>query len=322
MDYRSKHTTTVSSAMEGDIIRGLDRMGRRRTKRRVRRTRRRKQWGGKPPAYVFRFGGNAGFGSVVNVMIHAIQYAKEQGRDFYLKDEIWNGGPLSRWHEAFKTLTTYDPEKHGHEKNDGAHPKYDGMRGYSLSELHGVVKDILVLNDDLAKKAKDFTESIGGPYTSIYVRRGDKVNGCAVAPKEMEPMPADELLKECEMKDDGRKLFIMSDDYTVVDELRKALPSCKIFTLTPDTNRGLAQDIVGKFTPEERKKQSDELVTSMQVFLNGEKAYADNRSNLGRLLKVAKPDTVHLYPVTEHSKALKPETPIWPSWRELGKELV
>ena len=308
--------------MEGDIIRGLDRMGRRRTKRRVRRTRRRKQWGGKPPAYVFRFGGNAGFGSVVNVMIHAIQYAKEQGRDFYLKDEIWNGGPLSRWHEAFKTLTTYDPEKHGHEKNDGAHPKYDGMRGYSLSELHGVVKDILVLNDDLAKKAKDFTESIGGPYTSIYVRRGDKVNGCAVAPKEMEPMPADELLKECEMKDDGRKLFIMSDDYTVVDELRKALPSCKIFTLTPDTNRGLAQDIVGKFTPEERKKQSDELVTSMQVFLNGEKAYADNRSNLGRLLKVAKPDTVHLYPVTEHSKALKPETPIWPSWRELGKELV
>lgn len=255
-------------------------------------------------------------------MIHAIKYAKDQGRDFYLRDEDWGDGPMKRWHDVYKTLTTYDPKKHGEEKNDGGHPRYDGMRGYALSELTPIVKDILVLKDDLAKKASDFTHSIGGPYTSVYVRRGDKVNGCAIAPKEMEIMPADQLLKECELKDDGRKLFIMSDDYSVVDELKKALPSCKIFTLIPETNRGLAQDMMSRFTPEERKAQSEELVTSIQVFLNGEKAYSDNRSNMGRLLKVAKPDTVYLYPVTDHSKGLKPDTPIWPSWRELGKELV
>jgi len=294
---------------------------RRRTRRRTRRTRRRKQRGGKPPAFVFKFSGNAGFGSVTNVMIHAIKFAKDSGRDFYLKDEDWGGGPINRWHDTFKTLTNYDPEKHGNEMNEGGHPTFEGMTSYTLAELSDVVKEIFVLKDDLAEKAKKFTESIGGPYTSIYVRRGDKVHGCPAAPAEMDTLSVEQILKECQLTDDGKSLFIMSDDYNVVEEIKTALPSCKVFTLTPEKNKGLTQSAIGQFTPEEKKEHADELITSMQVFLNGDAAWADNRSNLGRLLKIANIDKVNLYPIVDYSKNLKPDTLIWPSWRELGKEL-
>jgi len=269
---------------------------------------------------VFVFTGSAGFGSVVNIMIHAIKFAKDNGREFYLKDVDWRGGPMNRWHDGFKTLTTYNPEKHGHEHTEAGHPQFAELKANKFSDLSEVVKEIFVLKDDLAQKAKDFTESIGGPYTSIYVRRGDKVEGCDVAGAEMAAMSAQELLKESGITDDVSRLFIMTDDYSVVEELKAALPSCKIFTLTPEKNRGLAQNSISKFTPEEKKEQGDELITSMQVFLNGEKGCADNRSNLGRLLKLAKPDTVQLYPVSEHSKALTPDTLIGPAWKQLGEK--
>ena len=279
-----------------------------------------RQKGGNPPALVFIFSALAGFGSVVNVMIHAIKQAKETGREFYLKDTTWDDGPLRRWHDGFKTLRVYNRELHG-EAEEAGHPKFVGMKEYTMTELSEIAKEILVPKDELLEKAKEFTESIGGPYTSIYMRRGDKLHGCRTSAKEMELISTPDLLKEFGILDDGRSLFIMTDDYTAVDEVKKELPSCNVFTLTPETNRGLTQNAVRGFSPEERTKQADELVTSIQVFLNGEKGWADNRSNMGRLLKLAAAEKVHLYPVSGHEKELKGETLIWPSWRELGHEL-
>ena len=280
----------------------------------------RRQRGGKPPALVFVFSGSAGFGSVTNVMIHAIQEAKDAGRDFYLKDANWDGGSLVKWHDGFKTLTVYNRDTHG-EGEEVGHPRFHGIKPHTFSQLSNIVKEILVPTDTLAQKAKEFTESIGGPYISLYVRRGDKVNGCGVAPKEMDLISTADLLKEFKVRDDGRRIFIMTDDYTVVDEVKKELPSCKVFTLTPETNRGLALNAIIGFDPEKRKKHSDELVVSIQVFLNGEKGWSDNRSNMGRLLKLAGADKVHLYPASAHLNQLNGDTLVWPSWKELGQEV-
>jgi len=291
-------------------------------RRKRRRSTRKKQRGGKPPAVVFYFSATAGFGSVVNVMLHAYKYAKDEGRDFYLHDSDWGGGPMNRWHDGFKTLTNYDEKKHGMERIDCGHPKFGGMKEYSLSELSDVMKEIFIFNDEIVKKGKKFTDSIGGPYTSIYIRRGDKVHGCNTAPAEMENLSIPDIVKMTDISDDGRKIFVMSDDYTVIEELKKELPSCKIFTLTPETNRGLTQTMIRNFTAEQKKAQSEEFLTSMQVFLNGEKAWADNRSNLGRLLKIGNVGVVRLYPTTENTMKMNGDTMIWPSWRELGSPLV
>jgi hypothetical protein len=253
-------------------------------------------------------------------MIHAIKHARETGREFYLKDAEWDGGPLTRWHDGFKTLTVYNKDAHG-EAQDNGHPKFGDMKEYTFSELSDIVKEILVPKDDLAQKAKEFTESIGGPYTSLYMRRGDKIQGCHTSSKEMDLIPTPDLLKEFGITDDGRRIFVMADDYTAFEEVKKELPSCKVFTLTPETNRGLTQNSIRAFSPEERKKQSDELITSMQVFFDGEKGWADNRSNLGRLLKLGRPEKVNLYPISDYVKNLKGDTLVWPSWRELGREL-
>jgi hypothetical protein len=45
-----------------------------------------------------------------------------------------------------------------------------------------------------------------------------------------------------------------------------------------------------------RKKEAAELFTSVEIFHGGEKGWADNRSNLGRFLKMRDLEKVVLYP--------------------------
>jgi hypothetical protein len=290
----------------------------RKRNRRITRKKRKGQRGGKPPAIVFNFSGSAGFGSILNVMLHAYKYAKDSGRPFYMKDSTWDSGILHRWHDGFKNFDLYNPQVHGDQIDECAHPKFNGMRPYRYSELCDAMKDILVFKDDIVAKADEFSASIGHPYSSLYVRRGDKVHGCSISPKEMGLIPTADILKEVGIGDDGRKLFVMTDDYSVVEEIEKELPSCKVYTLTSKGNRGLAQNTISSFSMEEKRKQVNELLSSIKVFLNGDVGWSDNRSNMGRLLKMANTEKVHLYPITDHSKKLTASTFIWPSWKELG----
>ena len=131
-------------------------------------------------------------------------------------------------------------------------------------------------------------------------------------------IPTADILKEVGIGDDGRKLFVMTDDYSVVEEIQKELPSCKVYTLTSKENRGLAQNVIREFSIKEKSEQANELFTSIKVFLNGDEGWSDNRSNMGRVLKMANTEKVHLYPMTDHSKNLTASTFIWPSWKELG----
>ena len=45
-----------------------------------------------------------------------------------------------------------------------------------------------------------------------------------------------------------------------------------------------------------RKKEAEELFISIEIFHGGEKAWSDNRSNLGRFLKLRDLSKVVLYP--------------------------
>lgn len=292
---------------------------RRGTKKRLHRKKlhrkrtRRLQRGGdnSKPVVVFTLTNNAGFGSVFGFLLKAYIYAKKEGKNFLIKSDNWQFG--DGWHDYFTSLDVYDPAaKYANEENY-KHGSVGRIPEYSLGEYMNAVKEIYTPKPEIVNRAKAFTDKIGGPYISVYIRRGDKTSGTG---KEMDAADLPKLVEE--MGVSGGNVFVMSDDYSVVEEITKLLPKCKIFTMTPPENRGLVIYNIQKYDSEQKKKHADELFTSMEVFNGGEKGWVDNRSNIGRFLKIRGGDKITLYPSDMAPKNLTAETIVDPPNRSLG----
>lgn len=269
----------------------------RKKKRRSVACSRRRQRGGARKTVIFSLTSSAGFGSVIGFLLQSYIYAKENGYKFVVKDDGWNYTHSKGWHDYFKTLEDYDSSMNYGEEESYKHASVEGVPKYSLRKFNEAIKEIFILNDDLMGRVEAFIDGIGGPYVSIYVRRGDKVSGGF---KEMDAIDLGSLIKDAGIR--AGNVFVMTDDYSVVEEVKKLLPVCKIFTMTGPASRGADADVLRKNGPEERKKHGEELVTSIEVFNRGEKGWADNRSNLGRLLKIRGLDKIVLYPLDKVSQ--------------------
>jgi hypothetical protein len=270
----------------------------RKKNRGLRRGSRRRQRGGAArKTIIFNLTNTAGFGSVLGFLLQCYIYAKENGYKFVVKEDGWTYTHSKGWHDYFKTLEEYDSSAKYGEQESYKHGSVEGVPKYSLRKFNEAIKEIFILNDDLMGRVQSFIDEIGGPYVSIYVRRGDKVGGNC---KEMDAIDLDSLIKDTGIEQGN--VFVMTDDYSVVEEVKKLLPACKIFTMTEPVSRGADADVLRNNGPEQRKKHAEELLSSMEVFNRGEKGWTDNRSNLGRLLKMRGLDKIVLYPMDEASK--------------------
>jgi hypothetical protein len=256
---------------------------RRRSKRSTRK--RRRQRGGNSGPIVFTLTNSAGFGSVSHFLTQAFIEAKKNNKEFFIENSGWHYG---NWNDYFKSLKVLDPSK---DKDAKRYRHGNQIKNATLQDHVDAIKEIFVLKDDLMKVADDFKASIGSPYKAIYVRRGDKTSGDG---KEMSAVDLPSLIKSTDIKE-GDNLFVMTDDYAVVDELKTLLPGVKISTMTHPENKGSSIHILQKIDPESMKKHANELFSSMQVFMGATKGWAENRSNLGRFLKIAAPSTTVLY---------------------------
>lgn len=296
--------------MRRKVLLSRKKRGSRRRGRRLGTRRRHLQRGGSANTVVFSLTNNAGFGSVLGFLVQCYIYAKEKGHKFVVKEDGWTYTFNQGWHDYFKSLEDYDPSaNYGHQENY-KHASVDGIPKYTLGKYSEAMKEIYVLNDDLMARVEAFIDEIGGSFVSIYVRRGDKVSGGF---KEMDAIDLGSLIKDTGIR--AGNVFVMTDDYSVVEEVKKLLPVCKIFTMTEPASRGADADVLRKNGPEERKKHGEELVTSIEVFNRGEKGWADNRSNLGRLLKIRGLDKIVLYPATDTSNNIPLDREVDPPYK-------
>jgi hypothetical protein len=222
-------------------------------------------------------------------MLQAYIYAKKSGYAFRVKNENWQYGPEKGWHDFFTTLEAYNPAEKMEEENfkHAAGPRDK----YTLGEYHEAIKEVYKPKKEILEAAEEFKKEIGGSYKSIFVRRGDKTSGVG---KEMDAADLSSLTKDMGITDGN--LFVMSDDYTVVEEIKGLLPGVKVFTFTDSGARGFSIHRIQSASAEVRRKEAAELFTSMEIFHGGERGWADNRSNLGRFLKMRDLEKVVLYP--------------------------
>jgi len=279
---------------------------RRRSKRSTRRIKR-KQRGGNSGPIIFTLTNSAGFGSVAHFLTQAFIEAKKNKKEFFIENGGWQYG---NWNDYFKSLQSLDPSK---DKDARRYRHGNQIQNATMQDHVDAVKEIFVLNDDLMKTAEEFKASIGGPYKAIYVRRGDKTSGEG---KEMSAIDLPSMIKSTDISG-GDNLFVMTDDYTVVDELKGLLPGVKVFSMTPPENKGSSIHILQKIDPESMKKHANELFASMQVFMGATKGWAENRSNLGRFLKLAAPSTTVLYQDNANNVEIPMSTRINPGFEYL-----
>ena len=108
-----------------------------------------------------------------------------------------------------------------------------GFSGGLRELCRELVKITYVFNDEVSNEIKSFHRSLTLPerYISIHIRRGDKDT-------ERDLLPVSSYMKEANQRTEIRNAFILTDDYSVIEELNSQYPQWSFYTLTKPTERG------------------------------------------------------------------------------------
>ena len=264
--------------------------------KKVRRTQKAyKLKGGSKKAIVFMIDKSVGFFAMYTSLFRTYLYAKRQGVPFFIDHDNWHYTYKNGWHDYFKSLTVLNKNEHFDSiEKVGIDPMNDVMRTFTNADLIEAVKETFILNDDLQAKVDAYVKDLG-VYTSLYVRRGDKIN-------EMALISLDDILAQTNIRDDGRKMFVQTDDYSVVKDMMGKFPSCKIKTLTKDNASGSNNVDMVKWSPEDRKEHTEELLMSCAITARAKEGWTYYLSNVGHTIKLLGYDVMNVYTDTKATK--------------------
>lgn len=124
-----------------------------------------------------------------------------------------------------------------------------------------------------------------GSYASIHVRRGDKILDAQGFPAEGEDIAVKAYLAELRNKaPDLRDVFVMTDDYTSVEQLRDLAPDYRFDTLCTPEERGYDQATFSARTPSEKAAHLERLVMETQIAAGSDLFLGGFKSNVGRFI--------------------------------------
>jgi hypothetical protein len=239
-----------------------------------------------------------GFFAVFFTLVRAYLYSKKQNIPFFVDHDNWTYTFKDGWHDYFKSLAILDKS----EQFDTIERFENGatnsiMDELTVGEIIEGLKEVFVLNDDIENAINAYYKQIGGDYSSLYVRRGDKIT-------EMPLVPLDNILAQTTITDDGSKIFVQTDDYSVVTDMRKKFPSCEIVTLTKETELGSNNADMVNWTPEQRKEHTEELLKSCVITTKAIIGWTYNMSNVGTFIKLFGYDIMRIYTDDRFNKDL------------------
>lgn len=251
-----------------------------------RRTKRNRQRGGTTPSIVFELTSGAGFFSTFFQLCHAYLYAKKMGYPFFVKDSGWQYTFKRGWHDYFTSLEEYNEKT---VKNPVFYQieQLKSLPDFTVGEYRGAINEIYKLDTNIQSyidtKVKEY-----GVYKSLYVRQGDKKY-------EVELLTIDAILPQTNIRNEPGKLFVQTDDYTIVEQLKIKLPLVTILTETLPTHRGSDNKKLKDASPEERKADFEQFLKSIGIFLGGSECFSYYMSNIGTFHKFYAPDKVKMY---------------------------
>lgn len=253
-----------------------------------------------------------GFFACFFFLCNAYLRAEDEKKSFCLSHESWTYTHNKGWHDYFTTLTTVDAVPPGSIVT--RHMSLSEQRTFPLFRYSECIQRIFRLKPDLIARANAILASLG-TFTGLFVRRGDKHREC----------PDTRLETLLPSIPDDIPLFVQTDDYSVIEELKAFRPSQKIVSTVPTTKRGSFHSTQfykecrrekksrpwDQKTPEEIRTETEEMLIGLYICAQAPRCLTDSTSNVGRFLALWSPTTVVMYPNDRHVDLTLCAHPAW-----------
>lgn len=262
---------------------------------------------------VFHIGHSAGFYSEFNNMVLAILYCQRHGIEFELYSADANFKVSKGWRDFFLPFCheTRNPIhhfiNHRFEAPKGGKRKalyelykrfcpnryltselWDEFRHIDQTELTTlktrdlsleIIEKTYRFNIETQQHVNDLVSSLELPrdYVGFHIRGGDKMS-------EHKLLTVDAYIEKAKRLTDLRTAFISSDDYGLIEEIRKRFPSWRFLTLTPKENRGFFYNEYNQLDKQAKKNNTINLFASIELLSRAQFTFCTFSSNIGMFL--------------------------------------
>ena len=129
----------------------------------------------------------------------------------------------------------------------------------------------------------------GEPYASFHIRRGDKVRGRVVEGMthrpESEVIPVERYLEMLQRTAPGvRIVYVLTDDYSAVDELQASAPTLQFHTISNASHRGYDQRTFSAFPVDAKRTERLELIAETEIAMRSVVFIGMFGSNVSRFI--------------------------------------
>lgn len=263
-----------------------------------------------------------GFYSEINNLLNAILFGLITKRRLYVDQSKFADGGL-KWADLYQSDLPWptkdvqdliDPqwiiEGVGSEGfwyiRDFINGRYHDKR-FFLLRSYGFYRSIFAVKSHLACQfcqpvtPLDWPEDLQVPYAAIHIRRGDKVKGY-ILPRsgnlivEGEDVLLSDYLSTIHRQAPHlRSLFVMTDDYQVVNELQDMNPSLNIFTFCEEVDQGYTQDEFNGLGSQSKTMAIRKLISEVNIACNSQIFVGCYKSNVSRYVALTHKHPKHCY---------------------------
>lgn len=277
--------------------------------------------------YIFHIGSSAGFYSELCHMIFAILYCLKYEYKFILYSKDANFSHKTGWNDYFLPFckeTTFAIHKYYNTRNykpivrkrhliiwkiyrllnkktlltyqlwDKYYCEDFDKMIFDIPQLgiHGNLREASLIitqmiyrfNDETLKEIESYTSSITLPnkYISMQIRRGDKVTECSLRPIE-------DYFDVAKKVSDNRDLFVLTDDYNVIKEVKNTYTDWQITTLTTPDEEGYNHETFTMIPKEKKKQKIIKLFSSIEIIRKSQLFIGTYTANVGLFLGIIMP---------------------------------
>ena len=167
-------------------------------------------------------------------------------------------------------------------------PHYDipelGINGNIVQACHRLAQMTWHFNGKTGEEIQVLEEGLKLPqrYVSCHIRGGDKF----METKLLTIDPYMERIKEQPYKD----IFVLTDDYTVIDQLATQYPTYKWYTLCEETERGYFHQNFSKSDRELKYRSLLKLLASVDIMARSQRFIGTTTSNPSIFMDICRPD--------------------------------
>lgn len=151
-----------------------------------------------------------------------------------------------------------------------------GINGDLKSACEKLISITWKYNEEITKSISSKIEelNITANYIGFHIRQGDK--GI-----ESEIVKAAQYIEQAEKYSDLRNAFVLTDDYTVIEDLRTDYPEWNVYTLCAKSEKGYVHSQFQKESQIERKAKLENLFASVGLLIKSDFFIGTYSSNIG-----------------------------------------